>query len=1022
MSARLKQIILPGMVSDAPPSPSGSDVLRPGIYTVPAGWPFAQELAKGILATVHDPEQLAAIKILLPSRRAAQSLKEAFIQQSDGKALFLPDMQPVGDVDELAPDVLSLNAAEGGLGDLLPAVNLTDRTILLARLVQTGPMDKQRLSPAQSLRLAASLARFLDQVYQSGGHLDDLNEAVIPSEFARHWSDIVKFLEIILSNWPDIIRERGAMDPSARRLALLDRQLQLWADHPPETPVILAGSTGSLPKTVQMMQAVRQLPAGILVFPGHDAQPVDKTDLDSILDDVGHPMHQLFTTFSELDVSPDEVALWPVCAPRQTPSARAALMKQVFLPADQTARWRQIARDHPDITAQALSGLRVIEADDTHHEADIIACLMRKTLETPKQTAMLVTPDRQLARQVRAALLKWGLEVDDSAGTKLPLTRIGHYLQLIAEWAAQDGSAQALLALIKHPLACGGLAPADFRHLGRQLEQLVLRGYLQQSSADGIAKVLASDPALRSLKQFYEDNILQPLAPLRNAFTRQNVTVNELAEAHGRAAEQLAQTDIENQAVEALWSRDDGQAAAKLLDELASTASPLPVQAKDYAEFFHVLAGQQTVRSVWRSHPRLAILGTVEARMQTADHIILAGVNEGSWPPAQDFDPWTNQTIRTALKLPDRRWRVGLSAHDFLMQVCTAKVTITRARRTDDSPTTPSRWLERLKAVLAAAKLYDKLETTTPDDVTAALRHHLNQPVTPIAMPVPLPPVSARPRRFSATEFDNWISDPYYIYAKKILNLRPLQPVDKRPDAALRGTLTHNALAVFSDRFPQGELPEDAAALLYDIGEQIFAPYFWHPPIKAFWLARFRLIADWFIDHERQTRAERVRTVAEQKGQITLDAPNGPVIVTATADRLDVHADGTLSIIDYKTGATPSRKKVQNRRATQLLIEAVIAQAGGFSLDDTPLPTGLRALDYWQLSGSLDRVARITSVRPEGFDADTERQYLFDLIGKYDDAGQPYLPEPSPHDRPAYSDYRHLSRVREWRPQEVDDD
>lgn len=1010
------------MVCDIQPSPSFAELTRPGIFTIPAGRPFAQDLASGILAVVQRPEELAKIKILLPSRRAAQALKTAFIQQSGGRALFLPEMQPIGDVDELDAEFLSLQLTADELADLPPSASMTDRHIVLARLIQSRPVGGQLLSPAQSFRLAASLAQFLNQVYQSGGSLDDLDEAVIPSEFARHWADILTFLRIILQNWPEITRERGVMDPSARRLAMLDRQVQHWADQPPQTPVILAGSTGSLPKTIEIMRAIRQLPAGVLVFPGHDGQAVDKNDLNGILGDVGHPLHQLFTTFSKLELGPEEVPLWPVCERQPAEIARAALMRQVFLPAEQTDRWRQIGRDHPEITASTLSGLRLIAADDTHHEADIIACLMRKTLETDRQTAMLVTPDRQLARQVRAALLKWGLDVDDSAGTALPLTRTGHYLQLIAEWAQQDGSAQALLALIKHPLASGGLASAQFRQLGRQLERQVLRGYLQQSDRDGIQAMLGADPALRTLQQFYEENILQPLSPLIEAFATATATLDSLAEAHGKAAEQLAQTDIENQAVEALWSRDDGKVAAHLLGELAASGNSFAVQTKDYAGLFHVLAGQQIVRSAWRSHPRLAILGTVEARMQTADHIILAGVNEGSWPPAQDFDPWTNQPIRAALKLPDRRWRVGLSAHDFLMQVCTSQVTITRARRSDDSPTTPSRWLERLKAVVAAAKLSETLDSGVPDDVAAALRQHLNQPVTPIEMPAPRPEIAVRPRQFSATEFDSWIADPYFIYAKKILNLKPLQPVDRRPDAALRGTLTHKALATFTEQFASGPLPEDATETLYRLGEETFAPYFWHPPIKAFWLARFRLIADWFIEHEHGLRTELVKTLAEQKGQISLEAPHGPVIVTATADRLDIHKDGALSIIDYKTGVVPSKAMVANRRATQLLIEAVIAEAGGFACAEEDKPQGFRALEYWQLSGGWERAARITAVLPAGFDAQQDRQYLTDLICKYDDADQPYLPEPSPHDRPAYSDYRHLSRVREWRPQEVDDD
>ncbi|MFL2831887.1 MAG: PD-(D/E)XK nuclease family protein, partial [Candidatus Puniceispirillaceae bacterium] len=465
-----------------------------------------------------------------------------------------------------------------------------------------------------------------------------------------------------------------------------------------------------------------------------------------------------------------------------------------------------------------------------------------------------------------------------------------------------------------------------------------------------------------------------------------------------------------------------GKVAAQLLDEIASSDKAMSVQARDYAEVFHVLSRQQTVRSAWRSHPRLAILGTVEARMQSADHIILGSLNEGSWPPGQDYDPWTNQTIRTALKLPDRRWRVGLSAHDFLMQVCTPEVTITRARRADESPTTPSRWLERLKAVLIAAQLSETLETDTPIAIETALMSHLSQPVKAVDMPAPRPKIALRPRQFSATEFDNWISDPYFIYAKKILKLKPLDPVDRRPDAALRGTLTHKALAAFIDQYPAGQLPADAKDTLYRFGEAVFAPYFGHPPIKAFWLARFQLIADWFIEHEDSLRQTLKHSYAELKGCISLNAPNGPVIVTATADRLDIHDDGTLSIIDYKTGPAPTKTKVARRRATQLLIEAVIAQAGGFTFAEGDQLKGFRDLSYWQLSGSYERAARVTAVRPDGFDEGRDRQYLEDLIVKYDHADQPYLPEPSPHDRPAYSDYRHLSRVREWRPHEVDDD
>ena len=343
--------------------------------------------------------------------------------------------------------------------------------------------------------------------------------------------------------------------------------------------------------------------------------------------------------------------------------------------------------------------------------------------------------------------------MDDSAGLPLPLTRTGHYLQLIAEWINKDGSANALLALIKHPLACGGLPAGQFRQLARLLERQVLRGYLHQNNREGIAKSLANDPKLHHLKQFYEQNILAPLLPVTEAFASKNPSFGQLAHAHGRAAEQLAKTNLENEATHTLWSSEDGKVAAQLLDELVSSHEVMSVQSSDYTEVFHVLSRQQTVRFAWRSHPRLAILGTVEARMQSADHIILGSLNEGNGLP-QRILILTNQTIRTALKLPDRRWRVGLSAHDFLMQVCTPEVTMTRARQADDSPDT-----KPLAGTSESSSCRCSAFKNAGDWFSFFGRDSAEfSPLSACAieMPAPRPEVALRPRQFSATEFDHW--------------------------------------------------------------------------------------------------------------------------------------------------------------------------------------------------------------------------------------------------------------------------
>ncbi len=226
---------------------------------------------------------------------------------------------------------------------------------------------------------------------------------------------------------------------------------------------------------------------------------------------------------------------------------------QVFKPAPLTREWRRIRETTPDMDQSAISGLSLIVADDIGQEADIIASVMRKTLETKGQTAMLVTPDRKLARQVRAALLKWNLDIEDSAGTDLIDSRVGSFLALISEWFASKGSAQSLLALLKHPLSSAGLSYARYASLVRVLEMAALRGYLADSSMEGIRARLKAQKESKDLCVFYEQHILTALAPLIALFDVVSPSLAMLADAHGRAAEMLAQSDIENEALLKLW-------------------------------------------------------------------------------------------------------------------------------------------------------------------------------------------------------------------------------------------------------------------------------------------------------------------------------------------------------------------------------------------------------------------------------------------------------------------------------------
>ena len=1000
-----------------------ADLPLDGLFTIKAGHGFAEQLVAGICARVQTAHALAAWRIYLPSYRACQTVQAAFLEHMDGKPVILPTLVPLGEGDEFTEEVFNEQLA--GNADILPAeISPTQRQFMLARLVAAMTIGGQKISQKQALILAADLSRLMDQMRQAEITADQIDQ-IIPERFSSHWQDIVRFIDIIMTLWPELVDRLGRLDPVDRKLKIIDLLVDSWRINPPASPVMVAGSTGSMPSTLKIMKAVLALPAGMVVLPGLASQTGTEEDIEAICDDFGHPQHQLFSTLQQLQIQPAQVPEFFSNIDVQAEDGlaqRRGLWQEVFRPYRQTYLWRRMDKSQTSLSERAVDGLSLMACRDRHHEADIIAGLMRNVLEHKQKTALLVTPDRKLARAVRAALLRWGLDVEDSAGEPLGQTQTGSYLGLVAQWACAGGDAHQLLALAKHRLACGGLEKSRFNQQIRQIEKTILRRTLPETGADAIASLLEHTDDGGKLARFYQDHIIAPLDPLAKLMALPIASLSQLADAHGRAAELLAQTDMQDQAILTLWGEADGKIASQLLSEMALYGEDILMKPSEYADYFQQLAAQLPVRKKWRSHPRLAILGTVEARMQSADLVILGGLNEGIWPPAPETSPWINQEIRTKLGLPDRNWRVGLSAHDFFMLVHSPHVVITRSETAEEGTAIASRWWQRLEAVLSASKLNSRLKPELPADIQAGFDGLVPDVIVPYQMPVPCPELASRPRQLWATDMDVLISDPYAIYAKYILGLRPLDEVDRPADGALRGTIFHDCLAEFLKQYEAQNLPEDAFERLEEIADRQFLPYAGNIRIMRFWRASFRQIARWFIEQEHDRRHRLQQSLTEVKGAIELDAPQGAFTIRAKADRLDFTPDNLCYVIDYKTGMPPTKAQVTAGRATQLMIEAFIAKAGGFEGQPKSSKMEIDRLEYWQLSGKQAGAGEIRNVTPDGFDPDSYFDSLTALISWFDSPQASYPSEPDSENRPRFSHYRHLARVREWRRHEVGDD
>lgn len=1016
------------------------------IFSIPAGSPFLLSLARAILSGdlprpgggAPAPHALPNITLLLPTRRAARAAREAFLLASGTDAVVMPRLRPISEGDDDERDIAELARSQAA-SDLLalpPSISGRNRVLILMQLVERWRAIAAQTegvpgsTPAQAAQLANELAKLMDDVERERISLDNVDE-LVPEQYSQHWQRTVDFLKIVTEFWPEYLRAAGLMAPEARRNALILAEARRIENLPRGETVIVAGITGSIPATVELMRAVARRTHGAIVLPALDCD-LDEASWQSIVPQHSeHPQFGLKKLLDALDTKRSDVREVAGSAISPALATRAAFFSEAMRPASTTHKWhRYVEGAKSSDLMTALSGVSIVAAPTAQSEAEVVALILREAADTPGRTASLVSPDRLLARRVAIRLQSWGIRVDDSAGRPFAKTVPGTFLALVIDAVTSGFTPADTMALLKHPLCRIGLQAFDVRRAARALEILVFRTPYLGQGLSGIPAALdhaASSGGKRSTRAAMRlwdediknartlvDRLAAAYEPLLKAYEeRRAMTLADLARAHARAAEALAALPAEEAGENAspLWQGEAGDAAAAFFTEImASDAPEVSLQPAHYADLVATLLARDNIRERTPVHPRIAIWGPMEARLQQPDVVVLGSLNEGTWPEAAETGPWLNRPMRQKLGLPAPEEEVGRSAHDFISLLGAETLYLTRAERVDGTPTVASRWLMRISALVSALELEEAVKPAKPWLAWARLRDDASARVT-VRAPAPAPPVKLRPRELSVTSIEQWLSNPYAIYARNILKLEPLPELGTPPDASLRGGLVHDVLARFAAAFPD-RLPNDMRGELEAIARQTLEMYTGHPRVAAFWLPRLSRFLRWFAATEGERRDGVVRVIAETSGSLLLAAPGGQFKLKARADRIDDLGAGII-ITDYKTGGVPLDSAVHDGRSPQLPLEAAIA------LSETGFPhlvgKSIAALRYIRASGGEPpgKAQFVKSDDPAAL-AEKSRQSLETLVARFDDPATPYRALRRPAYRYDYDDYAHLARVAEW--------
>jgi ATP-dependent helicase/nuclease subunit B len=991
----------------------------PLVYSIAAHRGFADALVAGLVPRYREEGfGLARLTLLVPSSRAARTLSEAFIRhagESGEGGLLMPRMIAVGDLD--LDEKLGAALDPLGASDIPPACDPVRRWLTLDRLIaeERAREGMEPLPGRARLNLAREMARTIDRLLVEEKEVADLlGDAVLDSVagLAEHWKRSIRLFGLVNVRWQMELAERGEVDAATRRNLLFDRAAKRWRASPPPHPILAVGVTSASPALARLLRVIAELPEGAVVLPDLDLAMDDaaweELGLAGASEEPGgpvfgagdaltHPQYHLKLLLNRMGVNRAEVQPWHRRGIAAADPARSRAISSLFLPPQASRSWSTLeAKD------RRLDGVRLMTSATIEEEAQGIAMLVRQTLEQPERRIAVVTADRGLARRVAQHLERWNIAADDSAGRPLALTPAGRLFGLLAEIAADGPDPARLVAAFGHPL---------------------VRGYDDDARRAWLSALRAFDRSLRG------PALAPGMEPLRKVAAKAKVDawweeaealVATLADwpreiALAEALTRLSQA-AEAFAKGAVWEREDGRALGQMVEELRGTAEALgtTVETADLAGCLRDAMEAVAVRPGYGGHPRVAIYGLLEARMARADLVICGGLNEGSWPQPPGADALLAPAILRALGIPGAEFRIGLAAHDLAGAMGAPSVMLSRSLRDAEGPTLPSRFLLRVEALLG-----DDLDKEHRERAIPHLLPHLDRlrPAAPeYPRPAPDPAPGLRDVTIRVTALDRLLGDPYQFYAQAILGLKVLQPLANDPfsDPALRGTLVHDIL----DKWHRAKR-EDPGLALAPFATAHFERERVHPLFRALWQPRLIAGLERFEQWIAEDAAEKGRTVlaTEIAGEMTFDG----VKVMGRADRIDRMTDGSLAIVDYKTGRVPSKDEVRSGYALQLGLLGLIAEAGGFAKEGVPA-SAASIFEYWSFGkkdgafGKRETPMKVGKAKT-GLTPDEFLPHHADKLGlairEYIRGSTPFTARANP-DYKGYTDYDQLMRLEEW--------
>lgn len=910
--------------------------LKKSYEVLPIGEPFLKYLGN-LLKTLEEENFSNYLKaiVILPTRRAVKELKQTLLGSKEASATLFPRICAINDLDTFFPQ-------KGK-----PVLSETQQLGLCLQVLKAFPKIPEKFL----LETAGHLMTLLEEGITYEVDFKKL-ETLVPESFAEHWQATSSFLKSFLEKWNEQIEASGFQEPASYRVQALKAIEKIWAETPPDFPIIAAGLDGFIPTIQALLKRITNLPQGKVVL----------TLLPKNCEESVPPTHPNYLGHSFLQGVPILGRLGAL-------TGRDHLLCELM---------SDTPFEERDLSAVSLEGVKLLECKTTSEEAKCIATLARYFLEEKQDTIAIVTPDEDLSIRIQEELKRWHITVDLASGRPLSKTKTGRLLLESLELGFLPQSMFSVLSFLKHPLVCFGTdSPLSFKKLVRRFEREVAR-----------TSVNPTQNLKDNLKNLQEDfnTAVKGFLALKSG---KKYPLVQFLETHLVLLEKFC-ADKNKRC--RLWEKEEGEALSNLFKTLFDHHSSFAdVSYSTYVALWHFLLTREILRNP-HSHPRLKLLSPLQAAYIPFNRALVCGLNEGVWPELPSQNPWLNRAMLLELGFYDPQILIGRAAALFCHALKSPDVILSYSKRRQD-PVPPSRWIVRLKALAYSLAQEKALGLSLPVKTWCETLEKPKESRV-LSPPLPRPCPTLRPKRLSVTDLVRLWENPYSIYAKHVLGLYPLPEVQEPFAQNSFGIWVHqileNSVAVSS-------LNEKT---LQDLGRR-FLPTTLSLEKQHLWEMQFQRFSRWILDYLQEQGRKARGTWVEHSLSYCFKVGSTSYEIVGKADRIDYLGGRDYELIDYKTGICPTKKEIQDGAAPQLPLLALL-------FEKSNLGTHIQKFTYVSLNEkkivSLERGHLVEEIE--------EKTYA--LLKDYNQLETPYPVNPIASLDNSYNIYARLERTKEW--------